>query len=533
MSHIDVHVRLRPVRFAFLVQPDDRKLTLEIFHVTTSLWGGRYNPIIPCFKEVPTWWDRHNHRFETAEQIVNGYVDFFEPDFIIEAEPGLADGLGFDKDRVLQLSGLLTREGDRGKQGHGQSVFDLYEDLYRNEYQFTRRHDHDIINVAATDATFAEFCACIFGAFPTDPDLEYIQRGFKDAFEPKEILLDGAGLTNLYKSGFTSALRLGTSKIDVRSYDDSDPAIFLLDAQQSRDLIDFWNLRAIRRGNVVPVPVQWLKDLSEFCKEFMVKNYRPLPGNSHGVMIHPTVMFARSIPTADIDRLHAEYLHVDTAGGNLRQDWYPAIWRSRSGSSSRLMRPTLSAQEKTYDIPFVDEKPQIRFDCLVPDFAEQYGNQHRWANVVRLRDWTLKNQIARAYPCDCRDPKFLKFGLGGEPILPTMEGFVIFPRYKNIPEVWKIQDGVAAIKDWLKTHGIAAVLSDAGRVTQQIIQTVGGFHGVRSFAHADIVKFLNEISRRPISRSAHHKEFKNRIQGATKEDIWRTKNFGRVWVLHG
>jgi hypothetical protein len=524
MSRIDVQVRLRPVRFAFLVQPDDRKRTLEIFRLTTSLWGGKFNPIVPCFNEVPLWWDRHDHRLETAAQIVNGYLDFFEPDFIVEAEPGLADGLGFDKERVLDLSGLLMRKGDRAREGHGQSVLNLYQDLYHKEYQFTRRHEHNIIQVTAKEAAFAEFCACIFGAFPTDVDHEYLNRAFRDAFEPKEVLLDGAALANLYKSGCTSALRLGSSKIEVQYHDHSDPAIFILDAEQSRDLIDFWNLRAIS-GNVVPVPVQWLKDLSEFCKEFMVKNYRPLPGNSHGVMIHPTVMFARSIPTADIERLHAEYLHVDTAGANLRQDWYPAIWHPSPSFTFRLMRPTLSVEEKTYHIPFVAEKPDIRFDCLVPEFAEQYGNQHRWANVVRLRDWTFKNQIARAYPCNYKDPKFIKFGLGAESILSSTEGFVIFPRYKNIPEQWKIQDGATAIKDWLKTHGITAVLSDAGRVTQQIIQTVGGFHGVDSFAHANIVKLLNEISRRPISRSAHHKEFQNRIQSATKEDNWRRNNF--------
>lgn len=524
MSRIDVRVRLRPVRFAFLVQPEDRKRALEIFRVSTALWGGRCNPIIPCFKEIPMWWDRHNHGLESAEQIINGYLDFFEPDFIVESEPGLADGLGFDKERVLQLSGLLMREGDRGREGHGQNVFNLYQDLYRKEYQFTRRHEHDIIDVTSKEALFAEFCACIFGAFPTDSDLEYLHRGFRDTFEPKEVLLDGAALANLYVSGFTSALRLGMSKIDVQYHDHSDPAIFVLDAEQSRDLIDFWNLRAIR-GNVVPVPVRWLEDLSEFCKDFIVKNYRPLPGNPHGVMIKPTVMFSRSIPTIDIERLHKEHIHVDTAGANCLQTWYPAIWRPSSSITFRVMRPTLSAEEKTYDIPFVDEKRDIRFDCLVPDFAEQYGNQHRWANVVRLRDWTLKNQIARAYPCDYRDPKFIKFDLGAEAILPTTEGFVIFPRYRNIPELWKIPDGATAIKDWLKTYGITAVLSDAGRVTQQIIQTVGGFHGVRSFASADIVKLLNEMSRRSIARSAHHQEFRNRIQSATKEDMWRRNNF--------
>lgn len=108
MSNISVRVRLRPIRFAFLVRPDDSQRTLEILQINTCIWGGKFNPIIPSIKQVPRWWDRQNHRFETATQIVNGYLDFFEPDFLVEAEEGLADGLGFDGNRILQLSELLT-----------------------------------------------------------------------------------------------------------------------------------------------------------------------------------------------------------------------------------------------------------------------------------------------------------------------------------------------------------------------------------------------------------------------------------------
>ena len=141
MSQINVQVRLRPVRFAFLVRPDDKKRVLEIFQVNTCLWGGKYNPIVPWFKQVPRWWDRHNHRFETAIQIINGYLDFFEPDFLIEAEPGLAEGIGFDKERVLPLSRVLTRSDDRNRNGHGLNVVSLYNDLYQKGFQFSRRQD--------------------------------------------------------------------------------------------------------------------------------------------------------------------------------------------------------------------------------------------------------------------------------------------------------------------------------------------------------------------------------------------------------
>lgn len=89
MSHISAVVRLRPVRFAFIVRPDDKKHVLQIFQSNTCLWGGKYNPVVPYFKQVPKWWDRNGHNFETAVQIINGYLDFFEPDFLVEAEPGL------------------------------------------------------------------------------------------------------------------------------------------------------------------------------------------------------------------------------------------------------------------------------------------------------------------------------------------------------------------------------------------------------------------------------------------------------------
>jgi len=52
MSSISAHVRLRPIRFAFLVRPDDLSRTIEIFRVNTCLWGGKFNPIIPYFTEV-------------------------------------------------------------------------------------------------------------------------------------------------------------------------------------------------------------------------------------------------------------------------------------------------------------------------------------------------------------------------------------------------------------------------------------------------------------------------------------------------
>ena len=523
MSHISAIVRLRPIRFAFVVRPDDKKRVLQIFQINTCLWGGKFNPIVPYFKQVPKWWDRNGHNFETAVQIINGYLEFFEPDFLVEAEPGLADGLGFHKERVLQLSDILVLGDDR-KSGYGLSVFDLYRDLYLKEFQFVRRLGHKIINVVAERPSFNEAIACIFGAFPSQESLKYFGRAFADAFEPKETKLTAETLADLLESGFASALSIGCSKIEIEYHDHSEPALFILDANEPRDLIDFWNLRTIRQ-DIVPIPLQWIETLSAFCKRFITKNFRPLPGNPNGVMIQPRVMFGRSIPSAEIERIYSDYLRVELQGANCLQDWYPSIWRRSPGFSVRNSRACLSAEEKTFDTQFDIEKPNIRFDCLYPEFAEKYGRNSRWANVVRLKDWSYRDQIATVFPCDFRDPKFPNFKIGRDHLLPTTEGFVFFSEHKETQNLWQLADGTTTINAWLKTHGINAVLSDAGRSTQQIINSLGGFSGVSSFAHSDIVKLLNKISRTPISPSVQHQRFKSEIENATKSNIWQKGSF--------
>jgi hypothetical protein len=524
MSSINVNIRLRPIRFAFLVHPNDKKRTVKIFRINTCLWGGKFNPIIPFFKRLPPWWQRKEYRFENPKQIINGYLDFFEPDFIVEAEKGLADGLGFDSKRVLQLTDILQRDGDRDRDKYGLSVYNLYRDLYKKVFQFEHRHKHNIIHVEAQNRSFANFVACSFGAFPVQQKLQYLQRAYKYVFDPSHKTLNASTLSKLYKSGYTSALRIGHLRLKVDYHDHRDPTLFIMDAYESKDLIDFWNLRAIHR-NIIAIPVQWIEELSPFGKKFILTNYRPLPGNPHGVMIQPTSMFSRSIPENTIEDIYTKYLRVDKKGANTIQTWYPNIWRPTPEIMVRTTRPTLEAEEKRIDIPIDLDKPEIRFDPLFPEFAEDFGNPFRWANVVRLKDWSYKNQVATVFPCNYKNPSFPKFRLGREHLLPTSEGLVIFPEYKNLSERWDMIDGTTALNTWFNDNKISAILSDAGRATQQIIQTLGGFWGVRSIAHEGIVRLLDEMSRKPVTRSAHFAEFKNKIHNAVNKDIWRTREF--------
>jgi len=523
-SSINVTSRLRPIRFAFLVRPDDGATLQQIFQINSCLWGGQFNPIVPYFSRVPIWWDRKGIRFDNAKQIINGYLDFFEPDFLVEAEKGLSKEITFDPERVLQLNQILAREGERHPENYGQSVFDLYRKLYREEFQFVRRHPHRIKLVLPKDKVFANFSACVFGAFPTQKPLGYFAKGFRDAFDPEQVKLDGNALSSLYKSDYSSALKVGCAELDIGYHSREDPVLFVLDAKKPKDLIDFWNYRAIH-PNVVAIPVQWLTELSDFCKGFITRNFRPLPGNSNGVMIRPISMFSRSIPEADIEPLHKAHLQVAKSGANAIQTWYPPIWRPAPDYMARSGRPDLTYKTSDESVPIDIEKPELRFSAPHPDFAEKYAGKYRWAQVISLQDWSFKSRLATVYPTDFRKRTPGRFHFGGDLVLSTTEGLVLFPRYKDLPVSWTLEEGATAHGHWLKEQGITIRISESGRATQQIIHTLGNFWGVRSLAYKGVLELLDGMARRPVSRSAHFKEFRQKVQDAVSSQHRHEKVF--------
>jgi len=525
MSNVSVNLRLRPIRFAFLIRPNDRKNVLKAFRTNTCLWGGKFNPIIPFFKHLPNWWDKETYHFENSRQILNGYLDFFEPDFIVESEKEMSKDLGFDPKRVINFSNILENEDIRNREIVGQSVNEIYGYLYKKEFQFAKRHKSNIIYIKSEDASLDAFVACVFGEFPIQKGLKYFKDNYKYIFEPREILLNGKSLTKIYKNRYTSILNIGQTDLDVRYNQYSKQDLFVLDAKKARDLIDFWNLRIVRR-NILAIPIQWIEDLSPFCKEFIIKNYQPMCENPHNVIIPPTVIFSRSISDNESDKIHEKYFKVDKKGASYIQKWYPSLWRPSPEFAVRTIRPTVNAQEKRIDMSVDLEKPTITFDNLWPKFASKYGNKNRFANATKIRCWDDKDQFATTFPCDYRNPLFPNFRLGREHLLPTAEGIVFFPEYKNLSERWELCSGTDALNTWFKKNKIIAMLSDAGKATQQIIQTLGGFWGVGKLANSGIVKLLNEMSRKPLTRSMHYAEFRQKIKNAVADNgIWQYKEF--------
>lgn len=538
MNNIHVDIRLRPIRFGFLVRPDDAENILEIFRINTCLWGGMFNPIIPVFESVPTWLEDEGFHFQNPKQMINDYLDFFEPDFLIEAKEGLAEGFGFDPERVRKLSDMIEEPGGRYAHRYGLSVHGLYTDLYAKEYQFEQRHKDPFVDVGPVDMVLTNFVAGLFGSFPTQERISYFEHNYKVIFNPSPVGLDAATLAKLYQSGYNSALGIGCAKLQVGYNTPLLSTLFILDVHESKDIVDFWNLRAIHQ-HVRAVPIQWIQELSPFCKKFIRDNYRRQPDDASGTMVGPVLMFSQSLSDGDVEKMAENFSFVEKGDVYTIQRWAPTIWYKLSEQVASPTRPILAADRKIMNIPIDGDNPEIQFDPLFPEFISEY-NQYRVANVVRLQDWSDEDfvarvrdrddndQIATVFPCNYKNPfvpKFQSEPLQEEYLLPTTEGLVIFPYRENFSELWNLVDGTTSFNQWLTTNQVPAIRSDAGSTTEQIIQTLGGLKwGVFCLTYKGVVELLNKMSNRG-TKSFHYEKFQRKVYEAVNSEKVKNRIF--------
>src|SRR5215470_7589198 len=111
-------IRIRPIRFGFLVDPRDRRVLRQVLQLNSCLWGGVYNYLLPVPKRAPSRYRDYTFtelgqgliRLKlitgtgpSAPQLVTGLLETFQPDFLVESKPGLSTDIAFDKRRVLTL----------------------------------------------------------------------------------------------------------------------------------------------------------------------------------------------------------------------------------------------------------------------------------------------------------------------------------------------------------------------------------------------------------------------------------------------
>ena len=96
-------ITLRPLRLAFIVTSGDRAAILDAIRISSYLWGGQYNPIIPLFRKLPSWLGPFSRPTSVANFFAS-YLELFDPDFVIR--------LGSARDASVNLGNLKEIPGE-------------------------------------------------------------------------------------------------------------------------------------------------------------------------------------------------------------------------------------------------------------------------------------------------------------------------------------------------------------------------------------------------------------------------------------
>ena len=124
-----IRVNARPIRLAFLVDPMDVDSLQRVIEINTFLWGGKFNAIIPTFQDVPKDW--YCDQNMNPQDIVSGYLDNFDPDYVVPMGECSDYGLNYGNRDVINDHSSIFFVG--GTTSYGISLFEILNHYTQND----------------------------------------------------------------------------------------------------------------------------------------------------------------------------------------------------------------------------------------------------------------------------------------------------------------------------------------------------------------------------------------------------------------
>lgn len=499
MTHGTVDVKLRPIKLAFLVNPKDKDSLLKAIEINTFLWGGMFNPIIPTYRRIPQKWEYGPFKNPEAPSVISGYLDNFDPDYVIPM--GECSGYPFDvgnREKIDDISEILAPVEEDGVPNYGIGLFEVLNYFIERELKFQRRYPLDIC-IPRFGNRLRPFLSSVFGIFPENIDTIFWEN-FAEVLEAKEINCSASNYAELLNPRKLFLRRM------TQFYLESAPSlrgwkqcIFLLDATNSLDVMDYWNLRAIG-WNVIPVPKQFTRfeKTKRLILDFIEANYVPHRSNPD-IYHHTTILKSRSISEGEHQHF-CDSLNLSPSDHTYKkpkiglQVWYPPMWDEWARDKNQAECCELEADTDEHDISTNQE--MVRFKTLDPKFISRLGGygKSRFVNEIKLKLYDEKELFAEVIP---EGGKEIARVIGGFNLFDwrlSRKGLVYLSRHSKWMVSLSLPQAEALFAKWLESRGRAVKLSPAGRIAKQMMRQLGGVNGTWILAQEGIIKLLGEMN---------------------------------------
>lgn len=503
MINISAKLHLRPIRIGFLVRPNDRNSIRKIMRLSSCLWGGLYNPIIPAIKRMPIdWREAKLLKQMSGEEIVKGYIDFFEPDVYVEAEKGLLHEVGLssikndsimDKNVIL-LDDFFNKEF-RGKiePFFGQTIFDVIENIYDTERKFKLKDALPAYYSKKNNDILAEI---FMGVYPDINELKYVKDIYDDVYQPDNIKFTPELLLEVLDKKCITPFSVTSNFFDIDFDNFHEPKIYIFNPNKITDIIDLWNIR-IEHPLVYPIPMDWISKLSTNIVDFIKRNFQPIKGNSSGMMHSVTIEISRSISKKYAeDNLLYHFKNLPQRAVNYKY-FRTLIWKVNYENImiNQPKKLKLIAEEKDIMLSVDDiDTLYSEFQVLSPHFSQRYSfSTKRWANILTIFHLNNNNNIATYLPHNTYDINwpFRNFSK----VKINKEGWVYPQEHKNSKQSVSFLRNDDAFFEWFKNKGLNVYLSEAGQIAKQILDNINGIWGLYLIDDENSINFINNMSK--------------------------------------
>ena len=498
-----VKITSRPIKLAFLVNPEDKVSLQQTIEINTFLWAGVYNPIIPIYREPPAVWEGVPFEFLSVQEVVSGYLDNFDPDYVIpvgECVDYVPDVGDFKK--IKNVSEILesVETDDIPTPAYGIGVFEVLSYFFENELKFHRKYPLEIC-IPQFSGNFNLFFTSVFGKLPESIDAFFWEHAAK-LLEAKKIDCSVLNYTEQLEPSKLFLRRMTCEYLTHNGY--IGTCVYFLDATEPLDIIDYWNLRAVGR-NVLAMPKQFLKEetVQKFVQGLIESEYDVHQRSKNRHYPRITILKSRSVSKDDM-RQFSDSLN-DTLSDLPNkvelpkffiQFNYPRMWDKWTRGDDHVECCDIISNITEHDIS--TNEPSFRVKTVDPEFFHHipYGSGNpRYANEISLR-WLYgeKELLADVIP---HGNSNLARVIGRYAPLCwrlSRKGLVYLSRRSESVMELSIPQAELVFTRWLELQGWKVKITSPGKIAMQMLQQLDGVHGTWILAKKGIIELLGDMS---------------------------------------
>ena len=178
-----ITTKTRPLRLAYLVDPNTLSQVREAIRLSSSLWGGAYSPIVPLYRRLPATWAEPPLKAPRAESVILGYLDAFDPDCLVQLSKDVPDFVKATGRKIVLPSSIwqVSDTPQRMVPRYGIGIFEILGDLFEKHFRYKAKYPLRVVFPRIPE-TMSLFWASVFGEVP-DNLMSILHSDFWDPLE--------------------------------------------------------------------------------------------------------------------------------------------------------------------------------------------------------------------------------------------------------------------------------------------------------------------------------------------------------------